>query len=316
VPNVLGRRVLVHFRFGTDCGLTQPVIQTSSDCILRILAQMTRGGLVVAFVWMLSTVVVGERPAQLKSTLSFENEDFAVVPLDDLRNSTLSGKPLSGLLVVRGYSGPIGATNTAGVWKLSAKMGGSQEGAEDYYWADSANANRLASFTAGSRGFLVVSKAGERLNTKLFTVDWPDTFRESVGYDVQAIAGLVVGSEHGNHPGKTEQDRARAGLEDLSFKSNWISSSVASPLVAVTARTVGRSGTVVQHCTVWYVPLAWADDKQHWKRFDQFSSPTSQSIPVGQYKIWANHNGQDGAKSQVDPGDDHKTTKNIDLDVP
>ncbi|MGB7283342.1 MAG: hypothetical protein WBE13_13850 [Candidatus Acidiferrum sp.] len=265
---------------------------------------------------MFTTVLGGASPAQFEkaSHIVFENEDFAVLPLGDLHDPHLENRSFSGLLVFRGHSGPV--ESTTDVWKFS----GPQWGSRRYYWADSAKADRLTAFTGGENAFLVVSKSRERLNRKLFAPDLPDAFEESVGYDIQSIADLVAVSEYGKSPSKTEQNRARAGLEDLSFKSNWFSSSgggVASPspLVGVTARTIGRSGTVVQHCTVWYVPLAWEDDKQHWKRFDQFSSPTSQSIPVGQYKMWANHNGQDGTKSTVNPGDDYKPTKNIDLDV-
>jgi hypothetical protein len=287
------------------------------DRILQILHPMTRTYVVFTFVWILSTVLFGKQPAQVEnaSHIVFENEDFAVVPLGDLGDSRLENRSFSGLLVFRGSSGPIESTTE--VWKFT----GPQRGSESYYWADSAKADRLTAFSGRSHGFLVVSKSGERLDRKLFAADLPNVFKESVGYDIQSIADLVAESEHGMPPGETEQDRARAALQDLSFKSNWISSSgtsavTPSPLVDVTARTVGRSGAVVQHCTVWFVPLAWEDDKHHWKRFDQFSSPTSQSIPVGQYKMWANHNGQDGTKSTVNPGDDHKPTKSIDLDVP
>jgi hypothetical protein len=278
---------------------------------------MTRTCAVFTFVWMVTTVLAGERPPQVEkaSHSIFENKDFAVVPLGDLRDPQLETRSFSGLLVFRGYSGAI--DSTAEVWKFS----GPHRGSENYFWADSAKAGRLTAMSGGNHGFLVVSKSGERLNRKLFAADLPDAFKEFVGYDIQSIADLVAGSEYGKPPGQAEQDRARAGLEDLSFKSNWISSRgpgavTQSPLIDVTARTVGRSGAVVQHCTVWYVPLAWEDDKHRWKRFDQFSSPTSQSIPVGQYKMWANHNGQDGTKSAVNPGDDRKPTKNIDLDVP
>lgn len=284
---------------------------------MEILPSMTRTCAIFSFVWVLTTVLGGERPLQLEkaSNLIFENKDFAVVPLDELRDPKLESRPFSGLLVFRGYSGAN--DSYAEVWKFS----GAQRGSEYYYWADSARADRLTALSGKNHGFLVVSKSGKRLNRKLFASDLPNAFKESIGDDIQSIADLVAGSEYGKSPGQTEQDRARAGLEDLSFKSNWISSAgsgavTPSPFVDVTARTVGQSGAVVQHCTVWYVPLAWEDDKHHWKRFDQFSSPTSQSIPVGQYKMWANHNGQDGTKSTVSPGDDQKPTKNIDLDVP
>ena len=266
---------------------------------------------------MLTAIPGAKEPPQIdkSSNILFENKDFAIVPLNDLRKTNLENQSLSGLLVFRRDVG--GFESTGDVWKFS----GPPEDSKMYYWADSAKGMRLTTMTGGKYGSLVVAKSGERLNRKLFNTDWPRAFTEFVGGDLQSIAVLVDRSEQGIPPSEREQVQAHAGFEDLAFKSKWISSSghggfLLSPFVNVTARTVDQSGAVVQRCTVWYVPLAWEDDKQHWKRFDQFSSPTSQSIPVGQFKMWASRNGRNGAKTIVNPGDDLKPIKNIDLDAP
>jgi hypothetical protein len=252
-----------------------------------------------------------ERP----SHLLFENKDFWVVRLSEFSDPKLQNETFSGLLLLQSGGGKIDYDTH--LWKLS----GGQADADKYYWASSAKADRLTSIEAAGPGFLVVPKSGDKLNKKIFNANLPRPFKESVGDDISLIAALVESGNEGSSPSQLQQDRARAGLEDMLFKSRWISSgeqvnASSNPLVGVTARTLDHAGTVVQHCDVWYVPIAWEDDKQHWKRFDRFSSPTTQSIVVGQYKMWASHNGKDGNKVPVNPGDDEQPTKNVDLDVP
>lgn len=259
----------------------------------------------------------GESPrAQQSPRVLFENTDFAIVPLADFRDPKLEGESFSGLLVLRGSARRIAPSE--GVWQPS----GAQPDFESYYWTDSARGDRLATMNRGNSGFLVVPKSGGRIDRKLFSPDLPGVFSESVGDDIKSIAGLVDKNEPGKSISQKDQDQARAGLGDLMLKNSWVSSSgqggtTPSPFVSVKANTIDHSGAVVQHCEVWYVPLAWEDDKQHWKRFDRFSSPSTQLIPVGLYRMWAkNHNGQDGTKTTVSPGDDLMPTKAIDLDVP
>lgn len=278
---------------------------------IRVL-QIIQACTIVTSVWIVTAVAGGtaNQIGQTTTAIVFENKDFAVVPVASLRNPQLADRSLSGLLVFRGHSGVIGSS--AEIWKFS----GPQSTSDSFYWADSARGDRLNQLSGDSRGFLVVPKSGARLNRKVFSADWPDAFKQSVGDDIQSIAGLVVEDEYVKRPSQTEEDRARAGFEDLSLKSHWVASTEENPLIEVTARTIGSSGAIVQRCSVWYVPVAWADDKSHWRRFDQFSSPTSQSIPVGQYNMWANYNGKNGRKSIVSPGDDLKPKKTIDLDAP
>ena len=278
---------------------------------------MTRGCAIFMIICLAAAISGGAKPPQSRQPQSvlFENNDFAIFPLSGLSDPNLEDKSFSGLLVLQGNDG--GSEPPGGVWKLS----GGQDDSESYYWANSTKGFRLTAMNRNKQGFFVVSKAGDPLNKKLFNADLPRQFAESVDDDVLSIAELVDRGGRGKSPSPRELERARAGRRDLQFKSQWFSSSEqgavsTNPFVSVVARTVGRSGAIVQNCLVWYVPIAWEDDKQHWKRFDRFSSPTTQSIPVGQYKIWANHNGQDGTKTTVNPGDDLKPTKTIDLDVP
>lgn len=279
---------------------------------------MSRFFVLVVCVWMIAGAFAADSPAQIEQTkrqILFENQDFAVIPLSRLRGQRFEDRLFSGLIVSRGHS--EASTLPREVWEVSSPRLGS----ERYYWAESARRNQLTAVGPSESGFLIVPKTTKPLSRKIFASDLPDVFRQSVGLDIQSIASLVAESESGKRPGQIQQDRARAGLEDLSFKSDWFSSNGAnsarlSPLVDVVARTLGRTGVVVQHCTVWYVALAWADDKSHWMRFNQFSSPTSQSIPVGLYEMWANHDGRDGTKSKVGVGDDLEPRKHVDLDAP
>lgn len=278
---------------------------------------MTRLCASCMLVLAMAAVLNGGGPQQAAKSprILFENKDFVVVRLSDLSDPKLENEVFSGLLITRAYGG--GTEPTGDVWKFS----GASESSDGYYWADSARAGHLSSVSAGNYGLLVMPKSGRRLSKKIFNANLPDSLKESVSDDIQLIADLVGDSEQGKTPKPTVQNRARAGLQDLVFISDWISSSEPgtgspSPFVNVTARTLDQSGNVVQHCWVWYAPVAWEDDKRHWKRFGDQSSPTSQAMVVGEYKMWANHNGKDGARVPVSPGDDQKPTKSIDLEVP
>jgi hypothetical protein len=244
----------------------------------------------------------------------FENGDFKIVKFSDVWDPKSEYQPFSGLLVFWGRTeSPKPADD---VWKFSRPGNGTE-----IVWANSPKTEHLTAVYAGRPGYVVVPKSGEKLNMKMFDSRWPAPFAESLRDDIFTIATLVEASEHGVSPDKKQQDRAHAGLQDLLFKNTWVSSNnlagvLPNPLVDVTARTLDQSGTVIQNCTVWYVPIAWEDDRQHWKRFDRFSSPTSQSIAVGQYKMWADHNGKEGERVSVNPGDDQKPAKAVDLGVP
>jgi hypothetical protein len=92
-------------------------------------------------------------------------------------------------------------------------------------------------------------------------------------------------------------------------------SSTSGVLVVVT--TKDRCGNEVQNHGVWYVAKALDGIEERYERFDQLSSPTKKVIPVGYYLMWTQAPDKTvGDKTPVNPGDDQKREKHVDLFVP
>lgn len=92
---------------------------------------------------------------------------------------------------------------------------------------------------------------------------------------------------------------------------------VAFGRVKVTVRTLDgtseRSGL-----QVWYVPVAWDGDSDHYKRFDNISSPTAQDLVAGAYQIWSVDPEKDklGPKQPISVGETGMEEQKVDIPAP
>lgn len=250
---------------------------------------------------------------QQKVKFLFENEDFAVLQLYSLAQSDLDRKSLSGLVILKPEIGDPASFNYGKeVWAINGEKGGTQ----GYLWANSAHVEKLRVLERNP-GYMVIQKSGPPINQKMFSGHLAEGFREAVEDDLDQISVLAERSAKGKSPKPEEQARAKVAFADLTTKSGWFSQSgpgdqPPDPMVDVNAHTKER-GIEFGSCLVWYVPVAWENDRRHWKRFDKESSPTLQRLYVGNYMMWSQCRGGEGPKTLVSPGDDFKPEKDVDL---
>jgi hypothetical protein len=256
---------------------------------------------------------------QSRSRILFENADFKIYSVRDPEVLPLISKPANfGVLLLREeaaafvhndsflyFSGSSGQRSLLGY--------GTPGGAASFI-------DKTGFRNAGTDLIWVVPKMDAEITEPVFKKDLPDSFTKSVREDLSSIGSLADRAAVGQQPYEKELARARAAINDLSFKSRWFSlhSGTSAPpsLVCVTVRTV-REGQELDHWTVWYVLLGWEGDKDHTTAFDKQSSPTNpQCIPPGNYKMWATQGKKIGSAKQVPVGDNPDKNKELDLEVP
>jgi hypothetical protein len=255
---------------------------------------------------------------QSRSRVLFENADFKIYSVRDpqllpsisepatfgvfflreeaatfVRNdSVLYFSGLSGRRSVMGYGTPVGAVSFI---------------------------DKARFLNAGAELIWVVPTFAIEITEPVFRKDLPDAFTKSVLGDLLSIGSLADRAAAGQQPTEKELARARAAINDLSFKSRWFlfynNSSAAPSLVCVKVRTL-REGQEKNHWTVKYVLLGWEGDKDHTFEFDKQSSPTIQCIPPGNYKMWPTQKNKVGVAKQVPVGDNPSKSKELDLEVP
>lgn len=181
--------------------------------------------------------------------------------------------------------------------------------------------------------------------------EWSDQFKKSVEVDLQAIGNLVLALNRNVEPTDEQVLCAKAAQADLEFKLRWIVKSfrkLRQPLhllhtfawygdkepdtrllvgnraeppydgsVRVTVNTKDQDGTKdVAGCEVWWNFSGYGNTEKYAERFGQFSTPTSQILPVGEHNMWTKKTGIRGERSKVGVGLAGETEQTVDLLAP
>jgi hypothetical protein len=135
--------------------------------------------------------------------------------------------------------------------------------------------------------------------------------------DVAADLELKVKNFKAKSPPERSRRKDRGGQSGLSLRAaNTLEDDSPTSGVLVVVTTKDR-GNEVQNYDVWYVAKALDGIEERYERFDQLSSPTKKVIPVGYYLMWTQApDKRVGDKTPVNPGDDQKREKHVDLSVP
>jgi hypothetical protein len=89
------------------------------------------------------------------------------------------------------------------------------------------------------------------------------------------------------------------------------------PMVDVTVNTKDAQGTTPrQGYVIWYNSFGNEDDLSSAEQFSEVSTPTTESIPVGKYTMWAEKEAQRSNKRIINVGRPYKTSQVVDLLVP
>jgi hypothetical protein len=89
------------------------------------------------------------------------------------------------------------------------------------------------------------------------------------------------------------------------------------PMVDVTVNTKDAKGaTPVQGYVIWYNSFGNEDDLSGAEEFSEVSTPTTESIPVGKYTMWAEKESQKSKMRIINVGRPYKTSQIVDLIVP
>jgi hypothetical protein len=149
--------------------------------------------------------------------------------------------------------------------------------------------------------------------------DWDALFKDSVRDDLEMIGAFVerLGFGRSETPGSFED--ALLAKQDLDLKLLWsagqyrlqglfnrgppliglAAATTATGLIDVTANTMDAAKTPVPACEVKYVKEIKKNDPAFYKSFSRFSTPTSQSLPVGNYEMWAEKSGQVATRRKI-----------------
>src|SRR5262249_27725998 len=91
--------------------------------------------------------------------------------------------------------------------------------------------------------------------------------------------------------GKIKKDEVIATLQDVAkdmrIKEDACGRLGWDQLLFVSVVTK-KDNAIVDGHEIWYVPKAWAKDPSKWLRFTRLSSPATQSLPPGNYKLRVN----------------------------
>jgi hypothetical protein len=95
-------------------------------------------------------------------------------------------------------------------------------------------------------------------------------------------------------------ETCRAADKDLESKATHAKDNPSEPYgtVRVPVRTL-RDEKEVSGYEVWYVTVAWESETNSFHRYKKFSSPTTENLNPGYYKMWSAKNGQSGTRVPV-----------------
>jgi len=144
-------------------------------------------------------------------------------------------------------------------------------------------------------------------------IRYSELFLTSLEYDTEAFEDFINFANIGRMPLSAYNDILDAS-EDLAIKAYFIKFSKADR-VKVTVNTINEQGEEINHCVVWYVPY-FKDDEHHKVKFDHLSTPTTDLVPAGKWKIWTEKSGKMGPKSPFNCGDDGRDRREIDILAP
>lgn len=148
--------------------------------------------------------------------------------------------------------------------------------------------------------------------------EWDEKFRASVLEDLNAIGEFAQPLWKGQTPSGDVAARAALAKQDLDLKLQWSAGEYARRSIfsagPSTPRAASSTGLItltvntrdpadpkkdVQGCTVWYVERINAANSVYYQSFSNYSSPTSESLAVGYYEIWAAKSGANGPRRTI-----------------
>lgn len=153
----------------------------------------------------------------------------------------------------------------------------------------------------------------------LLQADWVQPLKESVRDDLDVIGAFVEPLRHGQRAAaESFVERAVLAKEDLDLKLFWcagqyrrhgvftlgnpatmLAVAATTGMINVSANTVDTATNPVHGCGVWYVAYLNKDNNALYNSFGQLSTPTSESLTVGNYHMWAEKDGKTGQKRKV-----------------
>lgn len=167
----------------------------------------------------------------------------------------------------------------------------------------------------------------------LLEADWAEPFKKSVRDDLAVIGALVEPIRRGQRAiDPSIMERAILAKQDLDAKLMWsagtlrrhdnltlayantiLATAATNGMISVSAKTMDANQNDVHGCEVKYVAVIHKNNKAFYKSFAQFSTPTSESLSVGNYQMWAEKAGQSGQRRTITV---NSTTQKVDLYAP
>jgi hypothetical protein len=144
-------------------------------------------------------------------------------------------------------------------------------------------------------------------------ISYSEPFLASLKFDAEAFENFVRSADMRRIALSTYYNVLDASW-DLEFKARLVQASK-TDRVKVKVNTVNEQGRKIHGCTVWYVPFL-KDDDQHKAKFDRLSTPTTDLIPGGKWKIWTERQRKRGPKTPFYCGDDGRDEREIDILAP
>lgn len=143
-------------------------------------------------------------------------------------------------------------------------------------------------------------------------------FLSTLEYDIEVFKRFIQFTNTGEIPLLISFPEVSEVLDvsrDLELKAELIQKSHRY-YIEVTANTKNKQGEEVNNCIVWYAPYFSKYYEQSKKRFDKWSTPTTDRVPAGIWAIWTEKKGKLGVKKRFEFGEDNSRKCEIDVDSP
>ncbi len=153
--------------------------------------------------------------------------------------------------------------------------------------------------------------------------DWAEPFKSSVREDLDTIRAFIEPLSVGDALASGSLERAVLAKQDLDLKLLWSAREYrnrgvfgqdaqvfaystrlaavtpANGMINVTVNTKDAANTAVSGCVVWYVTRINHANPGFYKSFSRFSTPTSESLAVGNYEMWTEKGGTTGPRRPI-----------------
>ena len=159
---------------------------------------------------------------------------------------------------------------------------------------------------------VVLKPLGANINA-IFSIDLGAAMLLSLKRDQDAL-GMLWRALEAKRVSLSVYNGGLVAGQDVAIKAAYVQANK-KDTVEVKVNTLDKSGQNIPNCTVWYKPYLSNNDGDR-RKFDKFSTPTTELIPPGRWQIWSEKDRKAGRVDPLDIGDDQRAKREVDIEAP